>query len=308
MVDFNLQRMGTVRSTGEWLYALALSLYDRLPPDLQPTIFEPDETVFLDPAHNPYQTFNRWLKKLAPLMADRRFIVAIDEFELLEDAMDNGRVELGLTEFLRGLIQTTDWFVLVLAGLYTLQEKCHDYWNPLFGSIKPRKVSFLTAAAARQLITQPSLDFPLDYTPEALNEIVHLTHGQPYLVQLIGQNLVTQFNRQVFEEGQKSDRPISLTDLHAVIDSSALFQDGGAYFTGVWRQAETSEPLGQIDLLQALSAGPLTLPELVAATGLSPDAVTAALKTLCDHDVVVQEGDRLQFTVELMRRWVQQRS
>lgn len=93
-----------------------------------------------------------------------------------------------------------------------------------------------------------------------------------------------------------------------MIDSPTLFQDGGAYFTGVWRQAETSEPPGQTDLLQALSDRPLTLPELVAATGLSPDAVTNALKTLYDHDVVIQEGDRLGFTVELMRRWVQQRS
>ena len=93
-----------------------------------------------------------------------------------------------------------------------------------------------------------------------------------------------------------------------MIDSPTLFQDGGAYFTGVWRQAETSEPPGQPELLQALSNDPLALPDLVAATGLSPDAVTAALKTLCDHDVVIQEGDRLRFTVELMRRWVQQRS
>ena len=76
----------------------------------------------------------------------------------------------------------------------------------------------------------------------------------------------------------------------------------------MWRQAETSEPPGQIDLLQALSDRPLALPDLVAATGLSTDAVTAALKPLCDHDVVLQEGDRLQFTVELMQRWIQQRS
>ncbi len=64
-----------------------------------------------------------------------------------------------------------------LAGLYTLQEKCYDYWNPLFGSIKPRRVSFLAAESTRKLITQPAADFPLDYTQEAIDEIIHLTYG-----------------------------------------------------------------------------------------------------------------------------------
>jgi hypothetical protein len=238
-------------------------------------------------------------------MAERRFIVAIDEFELIEFAIDEGRIEAELIEFLRGLIQTTDWFVLALAGLYTLQEKCYDYWNPLFGSIKPRRVSFLSADSTRKLITQPAADFPLDYTQEAIDEIIHLTHGQPYLVQLIGQKLVAQFNYQVFEAGQSRDRPISLDDLRSVINSPEFFQDGGAYFTGVWRQAEDSQPPEQPQILTALAEGEKSFTELIAGTGLSELQVTAALKTLQDHDVVqsAMEGS-YSFTVELMRRWV----
>lgn len=266
-----------------------------------------DEATFLGANHNPYQAFNRWLRSLAPYMAERRFIVAIDEFELIESAIDEGRVEAELIEFLRGLIQTTDWFVLALAGLYTLQEKCYDYWNPLFGSIKPRRVSFLSAESTRKLITQPAADFPLDYTQAAIDEIIHLTHGQPYLVQLIGQKLVAQFNYQVFEAGQSRDRPISLDDLRSVINSPEFFQDGGAYFTGVWRQAEDSDPPGQTQLLKGLSEDKKSLTDLVKGTGLSEAQVAAALKTLQDHDVVRLTDDaRYQFTVELMRRWVQQ--
>jgi DNA-binding transcriptional ArsR family regulator len=288
------------------LYALALALCDRLLHQAVTSGDEPDEATFLGTNHNPYQAFNRWLKSLVPYMAERRFIVAIDEFELIESAIDEGRVEAELIEFLRGLIQTTDWFVLALAGLYTLQEKCYDYWNPLFGSIKPRRVSFLSAESTRKLITQPAADFPLDYTQEALEEIIHLTYGQPYLVQLIGQNLVAQFNYQVFEAGQSRDRPISLDDLRSVINSPEFFQDGGAYFTGVWRQAEDSEPPEQAQILTALAEGEKSFTELIAGTGLSELQVTAALKTLQDHDVVqsAMEGS-YSFTVELMRRWVQ---
>ncbi|PSR18501.1 hypothetical protein C8255_07080 [filamentous cyanobacterium CCP3] len=306
VVEFNLQRVGKVRSTGELLYALALALCDRLPPEAANTISEPDEATFLAADHNPYQSLNRWLKLVAPYMTNRRFIVAIDEFELIETAIDEGRIEAGLTEYLRGLIQTTDWIVLAMAGLYTLQEKCYDYWHPLFGSIKPRRVSFLSADSTRRLITQPAADFPLDYTQAAIEGIIHLTYGQPYLVQLIGQKLVAQFNYQVFEAGQSRDRPISLDDLHAVIDSPDFFQDGGAYFTGVWRQAEDSAAPGQAQILQVLAAGEKSLAELIAGAGLSEAQIEVALKTLQDHDVVKSTGEGLySFTVELMRRWVQ---
>jgi hypothetical protein len=308
VVEFNLQRVGKVSSTGELLYALALSLYDRIPPNANVSIEEPSEAAFLDEGRNPRRAFDRWLKTLESHMENRRFIVAIDEFELIESAIDDGRVDADLTEFLRGIIQTTDWFVLALAGLYTLQEKCYDYWNPLFGSIKPRKVSFLSPASTRSLITQPSPDFPLDYTEETIEEIIRLTNGQPYLVQLIGQNLVARFNHRVFEAGEAPDRPISIEDLQAVIESPEFFQDGGAYFTGVWGQAEDSDPEGQTKVLEVLCQDTKTLAEISADTGLSPQQVEAALETLKSHDVVrVSENVVYTFTVELMRRWVQQR-
>ncbi|MGD1906187.1 MAG: AAA family ATPase, partial [Leptolyngbyaceae cyanobacterium] len=307
VVEFNLQRVGKVRSTGELLYALALEIYDRAQLERLP-ISEPEEAAFITAERSPYRAFDRWLKTLAPHMADHRFIIAVDEFELIETAMDEGRVEVGLTEFLRGIIQTTDWFVLALAGLYTLQEKTHDYWNPLFGSIKPRKVSFLSRPSAARLITQPSADFPLDYDPGTLYDIIHLTNGQPYLIQLICQNLVAQFNHQVFEAGQDSSRPISPDDLATVINSPEFFQDGGAYFTGVWRQAEDSAPAGQTQILTALSQGSKNLEQLAAETTLSGRSLEAAVQTLQSHDVIQQDrAGGYSFTVELMRRWVQQR-
>ncbi|ASC72602.1 hypothetical protein XM38_035600 [Halomicronema hongdechloris C2206] len=187
-------------------------------------------------------------------------------------------------------------------------KKTRDYWNPLFGSIKPRKVSFLTPPATRRLLTQPCLDFPLDYTQDTLDEIVRLTAGQPYLVQLIGQNLVAQFNHQVFEAGQDPNRPIAMADLQAVIQSPEFFQDGGAYFTGIWRQAEDSSLAGQPEILFQLCQRDLSVSELVEATGLAHQQVEAALATLISHDVIhATAAGRYAFTVELMRRWVQRR-
>lgn len=134
---------------------------------------------------------------------------------------------------------------------------------------------------------------------------IHLGWCGRTLVQLTCQNLVARFNHQVFEAGQSSDQPISLEDLLAVIQAPEFFQDGGAYFTGVWKQAE-SPPPGQTQVLKALCHGEKTIDKLARETGLSSQALATALQTLAAHDVVVAtDGKTYRFTVELMRRWVQ---
>ena len=74
---------------------------------------------------------------------DYRFIITIDEFEIIERKIEEEKLEIGLLEFLRGLIYEFPWLILALAGLHTLEEMRRDYWNPLFGSVTAIRVSFL---------------------------------------------------------------------------------------------------------------------------------------------------------------------
>jgi predicted Rossmann fold nucleotide-binding protein DprA/Smf involved in DNA uptake len=130
------------------------------------------------------------------------------------------------------------------------------------------------------------------------------------LVQLICHGLVTRFNRQRFEEGVERERRFSLDDVEAVINAPEFFRDGNAYFTGVWVQAEKSEPAGQTQMLRTLAESETgkSAEELARQAGLTLEEVHAALETLARHDVVKKENDRWQFTVELMRRWVVQKA
>jgi hypothetical protein len=320
IVDFNMQRVGLVKSTNELLYNLALALYDaetRFLSANQVSFDEPDEERFT--AHNPYTAFDRFLKLLDRVRAGRRFIVTLDEFELIEQLIGEGRLEPRLLDFWRGLIQTYPWFIMAFAGLHTLQEMTRDYWHPLYGSVIGIPVSFLGRDAAWRLITQPTPDFPLDYDGNAVERVIALANGQPYLTQLIGHALVTRFNRQTFEQGVERERRFDLTDVEAIITAPEFYRDGDAYFTGVWRQAETSAPPGQTAVLHALadlledpepptrSVG-LSTDEVARQTGLAPEETERALETLARHDVAKEENGRWQFTVELMRRWVAQRS
>ena len=309
VVDFNMQRAGLVASTGELLYNLALALYDageetRVFGKNLVSFEEPHEQQFT--AHNSYTAFDRFLKHLGRVRARRRFIVTVDEFELIEKGIQEGQLEPRLLDFWRGLIQTYPWFVMAFAGLHTLQEMTRDYWHPLFGSVTPIPVSFLGHAAVWRLITQPTPDFSLDYDREAVERIITLTHSQPYLAQLIGHGLVTRFNRQTFEEGKEQERRFSLADVEAVVNAPEFYRDGDAYFTGVWRQAESSNPPGQTTVLRALAQSEAGMPvgEIAHRVELTPEETRRALETLAQHDVVMEIEERWQFTVELMRRWV----
>lgn len=303
VVDFNMQRVGMVNTTGELLYNLALALHSALRD--RAALTEPEEAAFN--AHNPYTAFDQFLKQADAARGALRFIVTVDEFELLEKRIAEGQVEARLLDYWRGLIHTYPWFVLAFAGLHTLEEMHQDYWHPLFGSVVSISISFLDAAATRRLLTDPGGDFPLDYDLDALEAIATLTRGQPYLVQLIGHALVTRYNRQTYEACVIREARFTLADVTAVLTSSEFYREGVAYFTGVWRQAAQGAP-GQQAVLRALaeSAAGLSLDVLAQQTGLPPETVKAALATLRAHDVVTQTGDGWQFSVELMRRWVTQ--
>ncbi len=308
IVDFNMQRVGLVTNTGELLYNLALALYDAQTQtskvwETLEVLTEPNETQFT--AHNPYTTFDRFLKRLDRARDEHRFIVTVDEFELIEQLIAESKLEPRLLDFWRGLIQTYPWFVMAFAGLHTLQEMTRDYWHPLYGSVTGIPVSFLDHDAAWRLITQPTPEFSLDYDRDAVERIIALTHGQPYLVQLAGHGLVTRFNRQTFEQ----ERRFGLDDVEAIINAPEFYRDGDAYFTGVWRQAETSDPPEQTAVLRALAQSEAGMPdeEIARQAELAPENVKDALETLKRHDMVMEIEGHWQFTVELMRRWVRNR-
>lgn len=129
VINFNLQLFGNVCNTNELLYALACEIYDSLPLEQQQKLQEPSITQFT--TYNPYQTLIRFLKKLDKIRNEQRFVITIDEFELLEKLIEDAIVEQELIRFWRGLIQTYPWFIMIFAGLHTL-NRCDKIIGVLF--------------------------------------------------------------------------------------------------------------------------------------------------------------------------------
>jgi len=253
----------------------------------------------------PYLTFGRYIEQVVANI-DGGLIIALDEFEKIEELIHAGKINRDFIGFLRGILQMSSKVALAFAGLHTLDEMTEDYFNPLFASIIPIKVGFLNLGATRQVLANPDDEFILDYKPEALDRIYELTHGQPYLTQLVGFLLVRLYNDQVFEMGRPRDPIFTLEDVATVIDDPDLFNKARYYFTGVWGQAAEGAS-GQQQILRVLAphSKGMNLDSLSQATGMNETNLVAALKTLKRHDVVREISGCYCIAVELLRRWVE---
>ncbi|NEP62173.1 MAG: ATP-binding protein, partial [Symploca sp. SIO2G7] len=259
-----------------------------------------------DLLHLPYPTFRRYLKKVEAQLGNHSLIIALDEFEQIEELINKGKIAPDLMKVLRASVQKSQHIAFAFAGLHTLEEMTEDYFKPFFASVIPIRVSFLPPAATYQIIANPAIeDFPLDYTPETLDQIHKLTAGQPYLVQLVGFQLVNRYNNQVFEQKRDREPVFTPEDLEAVINNPDFLNKGRYYFTGVWGQATEGAP-GQQDILRILAPHPSGLSQsaLAAATNLAQATLLAALQTLKRHDVIHQTQEGWQISVELFRRWM----
>lgn len=253
----------------------------------------------------PYRTFRRYLKQVEATLSETGLIIALDEFEKIEKLIEKGKIDSDFMEVLRGMVQMSPKIAFALAGLHTLDEMTGDYSHPFFASFINIKVSFMESAATRQILANPHEDFLLDYAPEALSAIYAWTTGQPYLVQLVGFQLVRHYNEQVFEMGNSRDPVFTVEDVRAVINDPEFFQRGRYYFDGVWGQAARGAP-GQQEVLRAIAPHRegLDINTLAEFTGMNETNLQPALDSLIRHDVVWEIDGKWRIIVELFRVWV----
>ncbi|MFN7851623.1 MAG: ATP-binding protein, partial [Dolichospermum sp.] len=163
----NLLKLGDVtQGVGEVLMAISdeISQVVNIPPP------NDDDLLKL-----PERTFDRYFKEVIKNLSGG-LIIAIDEFEKIEDLIKAGKISSNFMGFLRGLVQTSSQVAFAFAGLHTLDEMSADYCHPFFGSVISIRVGFLSRGATGQILANPAIeDFFLDYTPEALDKIYDLT-------------------------------------------------------------------------------------------------------------------------------------
>lgn len=227
----------------------------------------------------------------------RLIILAIDEFERIEKAIADGRMD----DYLLALNQRHRWFALVFGGLHTLDEMGRDYQNAFYGQAEHVRVGYLSREDTERLVTQPHPDFALEYAPELRDELYRLTFGRPFLLQRICWEMVNRWNERFLKEGEKAPRTLTLADLEPVLDGD-LYAGAAYYFDGVW--SNITEEDRQAMAAMAGREEPWATSDLGAALGTTPEEVGRIIALLKRHDVIVEESGGIRFASELMCRWV----
>ncbi len=297
LVHVNLQCLGAIsEGMGEVFLAISDQISDTI------SLTPPDTDQFL---RLPIRTFKLYLKQAIQKLENKGLIIALDEFETIEELINAQKLPSDFMKVLWEFEQMSPKVAFTFAGLHTLEEMTEDYFQPFLASVIPIRVGFLNRATTHQVLANQNPDFLLTYEPEAMDRIYDLTSGQPYLVQLLGFLLVRRYNEETFKVGKPKEPVFTVADVDAIIEKKELFQNGRYYFTGVWEKAGLDTP-GQQDILKALTnyPGGCSCAVLHKLRGLDETTINNAINTLSRYDVIVESEGYLKFAVELFRLWV----
>lgn len=153
------------------------------------------QPVFGVDGHNSYSQFRDFIDEALKKIGERQLVILVDEYELLEVKVDDGKLSKDIFSFLAGLIDRHDRLSMVFTGSRKLEDRDRRYWREMLRRSLFRKISYLTPNDTRRLITDPVRDSVV-YGRGVVEAIVRLTAGQPFYTQVICQNVVDCLNEQ----------------------------------------------------------------------------------------------------------------
>ena len=135
---------------------------------------------------SPFIDFRDYLEVLLSVLEDKKLgiVLMLDEFDKLQEGIDNGVTSPQLPENIRYLIQNYSRFSAILTGSRRLKRLREEYWSALYGLGTNLTVSALDKASAEKVVIEPVKEY-IAYSGEAVELILSLTARQPYLIQKI---------------------------------------------------------------------------------------------------------------------------
>lgn len=251
---------------------------------------------------DPYPALERWLDQIERVLGERTLLLCLDEFETLEIAIREGRLDTRILSTLRNIVQHRRQVAVLLSGSHQLGE-LPPHWASALISTQTLPVSFLEEPDARDLIERPVQDFPAIYSPPATDHIIWLTHCQPYLVQLTCALLVERMNAA---RRMPPESYVSVDDVEAVVPLA--LERGQGYFLDLWHNQVGSDLARRV--LAALAHARGEYLNRAAMRQLEDDeiALGEAINTLLRREIIQRFDDGYRILVPLVAAYVRRQT
>lgn len=225
----------------------------------------------------PFETFELFLQVVIEAARPRRVLLMLDEFDKLQEGIDDEVTSPQVPENIRYLLHTYPELSAVLAGSRRIKRLREEYWSALFGFGHRIPVSALPLEAARLLVTRP-VDGRLVYVPEARDRVVELCARQPFLIQSLCNRL--------FESAARSRRrTVTVDDVEA---GAGVMTEDNEHFRTLWGYAGSERRRFLLALCAALG-------------DRTPATLNLLERRLGGYGVHLHRGERLGDDLEFLR-------
>ena len=293
----DLHGLGMDGGMGALLWGIASVVSRSLRRDYQIAVLVPDRAAFMA---DPRSTFeNVFLEEVWSALGEDHLVLMVDEVARLEEERVAGRLEPGVFEYLRYLMQHYANLNFIFSLGSSLEEMEKEYAF-LFNVSLYHRISFLELAAARALITDPAKGH-YEVTPDAVTKILRITSGHPYYTQLVCHSL--------FDRWSRDPRPVMTTaDVTAVL--AEAIELGSANLTFVWEDSTPEEQAMMAGMASVLRAGGrrVTVGRVLdvwreAGVAIPNGVADRGIRSLTAREVVAGERGYC-FCVDLQRLWI----
>lgn len=255
---------------------------------------------------SPFADFRDYADELLDCAARHKLgiLLMLDEFDKLQEGIDNGVTSPQVPENIRYMVQTYSNFSAILTGSRRLKRMREEYWSALYGLGTRFGVTSLAHDAASRLVTDP-VKGRLAFSRESIERAISLTHGQPYLLQCL-------CNR-IFD--MTSQLKIRSVTLDLVEQAGDLLAENNEHFASLWDYARSDLRRFLLGLIHKETDGPNSLrfgvlQELLSSHGIEVRDETLItdldfLRELELIDHVDETGSsHYKLSIPLMGRWI----
>ena len=141
----------------------------------------------------------------------------LDEFELLDERVQEKKLDPEIFNYLRSQMQHHAALSFILAGRHRLDQMTPRFKNIIFNVGSHQEVGFLKPEEAERLITKPVEPYGVSYAKECVDRILQLTAGHPYFIQRLCQGSVELLNKR------KSGYIVTMDILKQAIEDSLKY-------------------------------------------------------------------------------------